>query len=160
MVSYSLYLSNKEHLFSLLAGPPNNVIDLFSDTDCISVHRMLKQPKLEPQRCRLCAVINAPLSQSLTSTRATLPVWYTSSQIESSPLSFFFFLVCDVIALGSATPHRTPILFSFPAIKYYVWADFSSSSQNAFAAFWGQHGYSSALFPAEDVMIKVCVPQA
>lgn len=47
----------------------------------------------------------------------------------------FFFLVCDVIALAIATPHRTPILFSFPAIKYYVWAGFSSISQNAFGAF-------------------------
>ena len=150
---YSLYLSNKEHLFTVLTGPPNNAIDLFPDTDCISGHRMLKQPKLEAQRCGLCAMINAPLSQSLTSTRATPPVWYTPSQIESSPL--FFFLVCDVIALGRATPR-----LSFPAIKRYVWADFSSGSQNTFGGFWGQHGDSSAPLPAEDVMIKVCVPQA
>jgi len=38
-----------------------------------------------------------------------------------------FFLVCDVITLGTATSHRTPILFSFPAIKYYVWDDFGRS---------------------------------
>lgn len=31
-----------------------------------------------------------------------------------------FSLVRDVIALAIATPHRTPILFSFPAIKHYV----------------------------------------
>lgn len=71
-----------------------------------------------------------------------------------------FFLVCDVITLGTGTARRTPILFSFPAIKYYVRADFSSSSPKCVWRFWGQHGYSSALFPAEDVMIKVCVPQA
>lgn len=87
VASYSLYLSALEHLFSVLAGLPNNAIDLFFDTDCISVCRMLKQPALEAWRCRLCVVINGPFSQSLTSTRATLPVWYTSSQIESSPLS-------------------------------------------------------------------------
>lgn len=153
MVSYSLYLSNKEHLFSVLTGPPNNAIDLFSDTDCISGRTKLKQPKLEPWRCGVCAMINAPLSQSLTSTRATLPVWYTSSQIESSCL-----FSCDAIAL-STTPH-TPMLFSFLAIKYYVWADFSSSFQNAFASFEVNKGIHQRCSPAENVMIKVCVPQA
>lgn len=38
-----------------------------------------------------------------------------------------FFLVCDVITLGTGAARRTPILFSFLAIKYYVRADFSSS---------------------------------
>lgn len=46
-----------------------------------------------------------------------------------------YFLVCDVIALGTTTPRRTPILFSFPAIKHYVWAHFSIGSQNVFSGF-------------------------
>lgn len=45
------------------------------------------------------------------------------------------FLVCDVITLGTTTSHRTPTLFSFPAIKYYVWANFSSRLQNALGGF-------------------------
>lgn len=127
---------------SVSSDPPNNVVDLFSDTDCISVPRMLKQPKLQP-RFGLCAMINTPLSQSLTSTRATLPVRYTSSQIESSPP--FSRLGCN--RTWDPTSHRTPILFSFPAIKYYVRADFGDGLQNAFSAFEVNTGINQRCSP-------------
>lgn len=151
-----LYLLNTKHLLGVLTGPPNKVIDLFSDIDCISVQRTLKQPKLQLRRCGLCAMINTLPSQSLTTTRATLLAWYTSSEIESPS----FFLGFDVIALGTTASHGPPIFF------------FSISSNKVLCVSWlqqqllkwvwwfsGQYGYSSELFPAEDVMIKVCVPQ-
>lgn len=118
-VSYSLYLSAKEHLFSVLTGPPNNAIDLFSDTDCISGRRTLKQPKLEPRRCGLCAMINAPLSQSLTSTRATPPVWYTSSQIESSAL--FSCLWCNHTWYRHCSQDTYPLFISSNKVLCASW---------------------------------------
>lgn len=127
MVSYSLYLSGKEHLFTVLTGPPNNVIDLFSDTDCISARRMLKQPKLGPRRCGWWAMINAPLSQSLTSTRATMPVWYTPSQIESSPpLSCLW---CNRTWYDHFSQDTYPLFIS--SNKVLVWANSSSRLQYA-----------------------------
>lgn len=77
--------------------------------------------------CRFYAMINAPLSQSLSRTRATLPVWYTSSQIESTPFSSYFW--CN------RAPYGAPVLFSFPAIKCCAWSCIISGSQNSFGAF-------------------------
>lgn len=102
----------------------------------------------------LCVVINALLFQSLTSTRATLPVRYTSSIIESSSLP-------SCLLFNRARCHRFSRgaypAFSFssnkllcarwlrqPRLPKWVWQ------------FWGQGEYSSELLPAEDVMIKVC----
>lgn len=117
---------------------------------------MLKQPKLEPRRCGLCAMINAPLSQSLTSTRATPPAWYTSSQIESSPLHSC--LWCNRTWLHRSSQDTYPLFISSNKVLCVSWLQ--QQLLKCVRRFWGQHGYSSALSPAEDVMIKVCVPQA
>lgn len=52
-MSLRLCLSNKEQMLRVVPEPPNKVIDLFSDTDCISVCRMLKQPKPGAQEKRV-----------------------------------------------------------------------------------------------------------
>lgn len=85
-------------------------------------------------------MINAPLSQSLTSTRATLPVWNTSSQIESSPLSSP--LWCNRTHFSQDT---YPLFISSNKLLCVSWVQLQLPEWVWW--FWGQHGYSSELFP-------------
>lgn len=139
-----VYLSNKEHLLSVFAGSPNNAVDLSSDTDCISGHGILKHVTSAPQTPG-CEPWLTLLSPNLWQARGPLQPCDTLLP-KLDPL--LYFLACDIIALASRTPLRTPILFSFPAIKHRApgrsWA---AAPRDAFGVFWGQRGHSSAPLP-------------
>lgn len=64
----------------------------------------------KPRRRELCCVINAPLSQSLTSTRATMAVWYTPSKL--NPLRFFSFLWCNHTWCNHFSQNTFPLFIS------------------------------------------------
>lgn len=94
-----------------------------------------------------------PHTQSLSHTRATLPVWYTSSQIESTVLSSCFW--CN---RTFSLPGTCPLFIS--SNKVLRARRHRHRLPKFIRRFRGQRGHSSAWPPAEAVTIKVCVLQA
>lgn len=94
-------------------------------------------------------MINTPPPQSPSHTRATLPVWYTSSQIESpvfSPPSW-----CNRTSSSQGT---CPLFIS--TNKVLRANRRRQRLPKLIRRFRGQHGHSSARPPAEAVTIRVC----
>lgn len=90
-----------------------------------------------PRDAGYVPVINAPLPQSLTSTRATLPVWYTSSQIGSSPL--LSHLWCNRTWYRHFSQDTYPLFIS--SNKVLCVSRLQRQLNKCAQRFWGQHRY-------------------
>lgn len=136
---------NSMQQLSLLAGLLTKsltfpmTLTIFQDAECS------KLLKLWTERCRFCAMINAPFLQSLTSTRATLPVWCTSPQIESSPHLSCLLFIRTWYHHSSQGSHSHPRSFSPIKLSGVTWL--WQWLPNWLSRFRGQRRYSSEPFP-------------